>query len=1289
MTTTANVDASYINGNVVTSNLMVSGEYTMGGRIIPDTNDAYDIGSAEKKIRDLYVADNSLWIGDETKISFASGKMRFRKRKKNVVPAAILAAGGTATAAKTFSSKANLNDIKSHEWLKYMKTLGGKGNAIMSDVFRNNDDDYEATTAAEAWKDINDDIFSESNVSIGKTSSPTVTLDVEGDGKFSGNVVTTGNIGIRTATPSANLHVMGYQYVNGPPTLANAFDHSDAPLTLTHDTATSSTAINDPKPLLHLTRSGTNNESYGARASFNLSRYENSSTHSRSRLDVALADGTYAESTVMTLRADGKVGVGTDTPAYTLDVAGDINLSGDFYQGGSPFVSSLWTDGTDSLYYRSNVEVGTANLFVDTTTSNVGIGTSTPAYTLDVAGDINLSGDFYQGGSPFVSSLWTENVGKLYYNGGNVGIGTTSPGYKLDVHGSANVGALTVTSVTGLEAADIPNLDASKITTGTLNNARLPTSINVTNVSGNGSGLTSLNADNISSGTLNNARLPTSINVTNVSGDGSGLTSLNADNISSGTLNNARLTDASTTVKGIVQLSSSTSGTSTTKAATESAVKAAYDRNSWGSGSFSSDVNITGGSFRVGNSNGTSQPQFFVKNEVNATDTDENDRALLQLKAGDSDHNGFLMDLDDDDTYSENGNNEFVFKIRTKDNAIADAADADTKFVIRPSGRILVNYGSTYKLTNPSDPYLAVNGDISSSGTITATSSVGIGTTSPGYKLDVHGSANVGALTATTISGPFSGNASTATALETARNINGVSFDGSANITVNGLNYDVNGVWLREQGDNTNFKQYGNSRQMVFRTDGTTQYASGVGAYPFVWMYGGDAASNRRMFLNTSGQLWCSNYGWLHDKFMARTQVFTDNVANTTFSGQTIDHNCSGSDACTTDRVHRALFIDMDSSATGGDTNHEHRMYGIYSDVRHSGDSDLVYGMYSYTRSDHTSGTTTNLRAGDFTAQASGTGINTNIYGLNSYAIKDGGSTGTTTNMFGVRGEVEVDAGTCTNAYAFQSHIDRDGGTITNGYLYYGSYSGTVGTKWGVYVTGETKNYFSGNVGIGTTSPGYKLDVGGTLHAANSYFDNVYIGGSTSRGLRSVSGHYGTVQTTGGGAGGWEGYSIDGRYVFMSADNNRCGIYNDLDNEWMIYCYRNSYVKLYYNGGEKLETLGGGVKIHGSLTATGNVTAYSDIRHKKDIVKLDNALEKVEKLNGYTYTRKDDDKRYTGLIAQEVLEVLPEAVIADEKGEYSLAYGNMAGLFVEAMKEMKSKLDTALARLDALENPPS
>jgi len=149
----------------------------------------------------------------------------------------------------------------------------------------------------------------------------------------------------------------------------------------------------------------------------------------------------------------GSVGINVPDPQYTLDVGGDINLSGSFYQGGAPFVSSLWTDGSDSLYYRSNVEVGTGNLFVDTTTSNVGIGTTTPAYTLDVEGDINFTGNFYQGGSEFVSSLWTDGPESLYYRSnieagtanlfvdtttGRVGIGTTTPSYALDVVGNVS-----------------------------------------------------------------------------------------------------------------------------------------------------------------------------------------------------------------------------------------------------------------------------------------------------------------------------------------------------------------------------------------------------------------------------------------------------------------------------------------------------------------------------------------------------------------------------------------------------------------------------------------------------------------------------------------------------------------------------------------------------------------------------------------------------------------------------------------------------------------------------------
>lgn len=93
----------------------------------------------------------------------------------------------------------------------------------------------------------------------------------------------------------------------------------------------------------------------------------------------------------------------------------------------------------------------------------------------------------------------------------------------------------------------------------------------------------------------------------------------------------------------------------------------------------------------------------------------------------------------------------------------------------------------------------------------------------------------------------------------------------------------------------------------------------------------------------------------------------------------------------------------------------------------------------------------------------------------------------------------------------------------------------------------------------------------------------------------------------------------------------------------------------------------------GNILASGNITAYSDIRLKTDLTKIAGALDKVNQLNGYTFTRTDTGDRQTGLIAQEVMQVLPEAVL--ENGEYlSVAYGNMMGLLVEAVKELTSRV---------------
>lgn len=103
----------------------------------------------------------------------------------------------------------------------------------------------------------------------------------------------------------------------------------------------------------------------------------------------------------------------------------------------------------------------------------------------------------------------------------------------------------------------------------------------------------------------------------------------------------------------------------------------------------------------------------------------------------------------------------------------------------------------------------------------------------------------------------------------------------------------------------------------------------------------------------------------------------------------------------------------------------------------------------------------------------------------------------------------------------------------------------------------------------------------------------------------------------------------------------------------------------------------------GNFTATGNVTAYSDRRLKEDIQIIDNALDKVKALGGYTYNRTDTGERQTGVIAQDVLAVLPEAVVESDDGYYGVAYGNMVGLLIEAIKEQQQQIEKLTALVEA------
>lgn len=97
--------------------------------------------------------------------------------------------------------------------------------------------------------------------------------------------------------------------------------------------------------------------------------------------------------------------------------------------------------------------------------------------------------------------------------------------------------------------------------------------------------------------------------------------------------------------------------------------------------------------------------------------------------------------------------------------------------------------------------------------------------------------------------------------------------------------------------------------------------------------------------------------------------------------------------------------------------------------------------------------------------------------------------------------------------------------------------------------------------------------------------------------------------------------------------------------------------------------------IAGEIECRGNVKAYyaSDIRLKSNIKKIDGALDKIDKISGYTFDM--DGKREAGIIAQEIKEVLPEVVGEFEKdGEVYLNvdYPKIIALLIEAIKELKN-----------------
>lgn len=169
------------------------------------------------------------------------------------------------------------------------------------------------------------------------------------------------------------------------------------------------------------------------------------------------------------------------------------------------------------------------------------------------------------------------------------------------------------------------------------------------------------------------------------------------------------------------------------------------------------------------------------------------------------------------------------------------------------------------------------------------------------------------------------------------------------------------------------------------------------------------------------------------------------------------------------------------NKSSDGLTTYNSGYYGFTSEVW-NGDSSVggdafanlmegVRGAVVQYANGTTSNTISTARGVYGAVQVSGTGIITNAYGLQGVITAGNNSV----------------SGNVTTAYGVLSQVQSNTAmTIGTGYLYYGAHTGsTTTTKYGVYLTGESINYFSGNVGIGNSAPTEKLQIQGNIQLQN------------------------------------------------------------------------------------------------------------------------------------------------------------------------------------------------------------
>jgi hypothetical protein len=248
-------------------------------------------------------------------------------------------------------------------------------------------------------------------------------------------ILESSNVGVGIATPQGRLHTSGGSvFINTPIQYRNNFNHRNAPLTVSNVTAIvgGSTDVAD---VMHLSREG-NADRDGVRATFKMGKYDNRTEKSKSKLDIYLADDRYTDETeVLTLRADGRVGIGTTQPSAHLEVyaTGIGNPVGGEGEGNGILVHNHGSGGDAIIAMQTDAADGNAfTSYVQSDNDSALTGWSVGV--TGASSDFRITEDYEKVSEPTATALFIEGTSR------NIGISTDAPREKLEVNGNVAIG---------------------------------------------------------------------------------------------------------------------------------------------------------------------------------------------------------------------------------------------------------------------------------------------------------------------------------------------------------------------------------------------------------------------------------------------------------------------------------------------------------------------------------------------------------------------------------------------------------------------------------------------------------------------------------------------------------------------------------------------------------------------------------------------------------------------------------------------------------------------------------